>query len=157
MRYNDIAENDYYKECLKKTGEYEKNRKFCRHDIKHFFDVARIAYIIALEENMDINKDIIYAAAILHDIGRYKEYENGISHEKASADIAKRILSECGYNEEDKEMIINAILAHRGEKKREGLSEILYRADKLSRDCVRCDAKEECYWNDDKKNKEIVY
>ena len=157
MRYNDIAESDYYKECLNKIEKCEKNRKICRHDIRHFLDVARIAYIIALEENIGIDKDIIYAAAMLHDIGRYQEYENGISHEKASADIAEKILKECGYCENDKEIITNAILAHRGEKKRDGLSEILYRADKFSRDCVRCEAKKECYWNEDKKNKEIVY
>ena len=35
------------------------------------------------------------------------------------------------------------------------LSDILYKADKLSRLCFDCNAKNECYWSDKKKNHEL--
>ncbi len=35
---------------LNAIKEKEKSRIFCSHDLQHFFDVARISYIINLEE-----------------------------------------------------------------------------------------------------------
>lgn len=34
---------------------------------------------------------------------------------------------------------------------------IFYKADKLSRDCLHCEAKEECYWPEEKKNNKYQY
>ena len=43
--------------------------------MSHLMDVARIAYITCLEQNLGIEKDVIYGAAILHDIGKYAQYD----------------------------------------------------------------------------------
>ncbi|MDE6895781.1 MAG: HD domain-containing protein, partial [Lachnospiraceae bacterium] len=48
----------------------EKDRIFCRHSIEHLLDVARIMYIYNLEDGCGLNRELIYAAALLHDIGR---------------------------------------------------------------------------------------
>ena len=63
-----------------------------RHGMVHFLDVARIGTIIALEEGFKVDREWIYAAALLHDCGKHEQYENGIPHEQASARIAPEIL-----------------------------------------------------------------
>ena len=70
----------------------EQDRIFCRHDTTHFLDVARIAYIENLENGLGLAKEEIYAAALLHDIGRHLQYTRGIPHEQASAMEAEGIL-----------------------------------------------------------------
>ena len=116
-------------------------------------------YIIALEENITISRDIIYAAALLHDMGRVEQYEKGIPHNIAGADLAAELLPVCGYTDEETECICSAIRCHRGssESARSGLAELLYRADKLSRRCYDCAAEKECYWDKKRKNNEINY
>jgi uncharacterized domain HDIG len=141
-----------------KNAQWEKDRIFCRHNIEHFMDVARIAYIMVLEKGLPINKEIIYAAALLHDIGRYMQYEIGIPHEKASADISQEILRVCGFNDVEIKEITEAILNHRkynGEP--DTFGGILYRSDKLSRACYSCSSKALCNWNSEKKNLKIEY
>ena len=164
-RADRILKNREYRSMLNSIRELEKNRKFCRHTEEHFFDTARIMYIIALEERLNIPKDMIYAAALLHDIGRAQEYQNGISHEKASADIARRLLPQCGYTAEETETVVSAVLCHRDHTDSAAntnpdnnlLGALLYRADKLSRPCFLCSARDECYWSKQKKNHTITY
>ena len=43
---------------------------------------------------------MIYAAALLHDMGRVRQYRDGTEHHEESARIAARILPECGFSEE---------------------------------------------------------
>lgn len=79
-RVNQILFHPRYRQALEQTELWERDRKFCRHGISHFLDVARLAYIRCLEERLDVDKDVIYAAALLHDIGRYQQYERGTPH-----------------------------------------------------------------------------
>ena len=53
-----------------KMKKFEHDREFCCHQITHLLDVARIAYIKNLEAGLGIDKELIYTAAILHDIGK---------------------------------------------------------------------------------------
>lgn len=157
-KINAILQNENYKIYLAKNEEKEKTREFCHHDLQHFLDVARIAYIINLEKSINIHKDIIYAAALLHDIGRWMQYEKGIPHEKASAELAADILKACGFNENEIKEIIAAILMHRKVSTDEkSLSYLIYRSDKLSRGCFNCKALSECNWSEEKKNHNIKY
>ena len=151
---NSILSNPKYKALLKKLGELEKDRWFCGHDLEHFLDVARIAYITVMEEGLSFKKEVIYAIALLHDIGRVVEYTEGMDHHKASAEIAKELLDETNFTKEDKEDIIRAIINHRKEAEDE-LSKLIYKSDKLARNCFNCRAYEECYWDKEKKNKII--
>ena len=83
-RINKILNNSKYKDYLNRNSFCEKDRVFCKHNLEHFLDVSRIAYIMVLEGNMNISKEIIYAIGLLHDIGRWVEYEGGEKHNKAS-------------------------------------------------------------------------
>lgn len=153
-RINRILEHPLWKECIRQNEMAEAKRSFCHHDIEHLCAVGRIAMLLNLEEGHGISKDIVYAAAFLHDCGRYKQYLENIPHDQTGAEIAKKILPECGYNEEEVECIAAAIISHRGssKKKREGaLADVLYRADKMSRNCRFCKVYEECNWPEELK------
>ena len=158
-RVDRIIRHPEYLDAVKQVKEYEKTRIFCCHQPEHFLDVARIAYILNLEESLNIDKEIIYAAALLHDIGRYVHYEDGTPHEKASALIAPKILEDCGFDERERDIIVAAILAHRDwtVAQKTSLSSVIYRADKASRACFSCDAETLCDWKAEKKNLEIRY
>jgi HD superfamily phosphodiesterase len=163
-RINAIIHNHKYNALLKKIQDKEKNRIYCLHGLNHCLDVARIAYILSLEEATGISRDIIYAAALLHDTGRaggellYVPEEKELSHQELSCMYAEEILPEAGFNKTEIEEIIRSIRAHgKADSSLKGLPIILFRADKLSRRCFDCKAKDTCYWDEDKKNKGVVY
>ena len=153
---NIILNNKEYKHALEKLSEYERNREFCNHTIEHFIDVSRIAYIMVLEEKLSVSKEVIYAIGLLHDIGRVKQYEEGIHHDIASVEMSKEILKETSLTDEEINIILNGIANHRKESDNK-LEEIIYKADKLSRQCFNCKAEKECYWSSEKKNFKITY
>ncbi len=171
-RVNRIWRHRTYQECLEKIRAHEKTREFCRHTPEHFLDVARLTYILALEEGIRQEgitggtsaepknrifppKELIYAAGLLHDIGRHLQYEKGIPHQTASAEIAEGILSDCGFSEGERETILHLIRSHRTSQEGTDLAALFYRADKLSRNCFACPAQEKCDWPETKKNLEI--
>lgn len=157
-RVNEILLNRTYRECLGKIRVCEADRIFCKHDMAHFMDVARLAYIINLREGLNIKEERIYAAALLHDIGRHEQYIDGTPHQEASARIAPAILQACGFSKAESEDIINAIAQHRNSeiKNEKSLAGIIYRADKMSRSCYGCEAEKQCSWSDEKKNLKIL-
>lgn len=154
-RVNQILTNDLFKSYMRELKILERDRIFCKHDIEHLLSVARIMRIKALEENMKTDADIIYAAALLHDIGRVIAYKNGSDHAKESAKIAEQILSDCNFEQADKEKILFAILHHNDNKAADELCDLLRAADKLSRNCFDCSAYEECNWLEERKNKGV--
>ena len=158
-RVNRIIKNDGFKKLVHEIEELETDRIFCHHDIDHFLDVARIATIIAQDDGIDKERDIIYAAALLHDIGRGEQYKNDIEHELASAAIAPSILSECGYTEDEIDEIVVAILNHGNEAVKDDadLAGILYRADKASRKCYMCKVTDSCHKPPEKLVMEIKF
>ena len=154
---NKILNNRTYKELMQRMSVMEKDRIFCLHGIEHSLDVARIGYILILENGLDISKELIYAAALLHDIGRVYEYEGESSHHIKGAVVAEQILSDCDCDKQDIALICDAIRCHKlVEKEETDLRYILYRADKLSRNCYACAAYDECYWDADMKNNSIT-
>lgn len=156
-RVNRIIAHPMWKRGLEQTAEAEKDRIFCGHDIDHFLHVARLAYIENLENGLGIGKELIYAAALLHDIGRGLAAATGMPHEDAGCAIAAGVLRDCGFTLEEQGMIIDAIALHRDKEtvERSDLAGLLYRADKGSRACFCCEACEMCSWSEEKKNKEI--
>lgn len=159
QRINQILKHATYQEYLSKIANYEMERPFCTHDLTHFLDVARIGYIINLEKELRIPQDIIYGAALLHDIGKWHQYEKGIAHEVASAKLCVPIFEAAGYNQEEIKKMQKAILSHRDSsvEGEESLSGLLFMADKLSRKCFECKMVSQCDWPFIIKNSDIVY
>lgn len=158
-RVNKILNHDLFNNYCAENEKEEKDRVFCHHDREHFLAVARLAWILNLEEKAGIPKEFIYAAALLHDIGRHIQYQKGIPHEQASAELAPDILSDCGFTEKEIQLIVSAIATHRDEavKERKDLNGLLYRADKLSRSCYFCRQEPACNWKQGKKNRKLLY
>lgn len=159
QRVNLIINNECYRTCVRDIGKLEQDRKFCKHGTAHCTDTARIMMLLNDEEELGIPKDIVYATALLHDIGRGVQYREGVPHETAGISIARDILGACGFEQTEMELILDAIGHHRDIeiRRQASLAGILYRADKLSRACYVCDAEEECDWAEDKKNMYIQY
>lgn len=159
-RVHRIQEHSQYQELWKRIQQEEQDRIFCRHTMEHFLDVARLMYIYNLENGTNIPKDVIYATALLHDIGRYEQIRNGTPHDIAGAGIAQEIMKDCGFTADEIQTVRNAILGHRDSasmESKERLTEYLYRADKKSRNCFACPAQEACNWPEEKKNLWIDY
>lgn len=158
-RIDRIIKHDLFMDGLNKNRAAERDRRFCRHDMTHFLDVARIARAINAEEKIGADVELIYAAALLHDIGRHLQCSHGTPHELASAEIAPGILGDCGFDEKEICVIVEAIRSHRDERAagERNLKGLLYRADKLSRACFCCQAEPECSWKDGRKNLSLNY
>lgn len=153
-RVNNIVHHPVWKEQMADLMKLEESRIFCKHGIEHLMDVARIAYIVNLENNGGIEKEIIYAAALVHDIGKPLQYTKGIPHEKAGVSLASQILRDCGFAENEQKEILDAVLSHRKpvDDNAGQLAELLYLADKKSRMCGFCKASGQCNWSEEKKN-----
>ncbi len=169
-RLERLCGHPLYKREMQALEIYERGREFCRHGWDHLLDVARIAYILALEQQLDIPKDVVYGMAFIHDIGRAAQYRDGTDHALAGKRLAQQILPEAGYSSEEAGWICGAVAGHRSTQKTDGmqaemmpkdpawkLAEILYQADKLSRRCYDCPASGACYWPEDRKIQTIIY
>ncbi len=149
-RCTNITSNQKYRLYLHYNNEEEADRLFCRHHFDHSVSVARLTYLLLLEEGQPfISREIAYAAGLLHDIGRWKEYQDGTDHAKISSELAGPILKEAGYSLSEQQLIKQAIAQHRNKKTenvhRSPLSKALNKADRLSRICFECEARDECY------------
>lgn len=160
----EIRRHPLFQEYYVRLEVAEKDRKFCCHQMNHLLDVARIAYIQNLEQGLGFRRAVIYAAALLHDIGKSRQYEEGIPHEIASAEIAEVILQEVSAQENQREVfsvseqkeILQAIRGHRRYRTdMSSLEKLLYISDKKSRPCFCCPAERECNWSLEKKNMEM--
>ena len=155
-----ILKDAWYGKCLERNAAWEKNRRFCRHDLQHMLDVARIAYILMLEDGVAAKtavvsetkrvpiwgKEIIYAAGLLHDIARWREYESGEDHAVAGARMVGPVLDRAGFDATEKDAITTAIREHRtGGRAASPLGRYLGKADDFSRPCGRCAARFDCY------------
>ena len=111
-------------------------------------------------DHLLLDPEVIYAAAVLHDIGKSLQYEEKIPHEAAGVKIAGEILVSLPegkrFTEQEKKMILTAIEGHRRLRKDpEPLERLLYESDKASRMCFACPAEGLCDWSEEKKNMEI--
>ena len=158
-RINRILEHPLFKEHMEANAVKEKGRIFCRHNMNHSLDVARIAYILNIEEEHGVSKDLIYAAALLHDIGRHVQYETGEKHAFVSARMAPEILHECGFDEEECKEVVDAIYYHSDKSVigKRGLKGLIAKADQMSRACHSCQAAEYCKWSEERKNHKIEW
>lgn len=152
-----IRRHPLYEEWMLRLNKAERTRRFCLHQITHQLDVARIAYIRSLERKLSFRKEVIYAAALLHDIGKAVQYETDEPHEIAGARIATDILNDIsGFSALEKTAIVAAIAQHRRYSEDSSpLGKLLFEADKASRPCFACPMSQECSWSAEKQNQGI--
>lgn len=155
-RVDNIIHHELFRNALCEMNQWEEDRIFCRHNIEHLLSVARIMLLMATEEGISIQKDVLYATAFLHDLGRIYQYQNGEDHTIAGIHLAQDILRESSYTQEEQEAMIEAILDHNKKDASNELGRLLQKADKLSRNCFLCPAREECYWAEMEKNQGVI-
>lgn len=156
-RVDRVLGHPEFQRRLTELTELERDRIFCRHGLDHLLAVARLMLILSREEGIDLPRDRLYAAALLHDVGRGEQYRTGVPHARAGVPIAEKILADCGFGPEEREELLRAIAAHSGGGDSAPLSRLLYRADKLSRPCFACPAAGECSWTHKEKNLTLEY
>ncbi len=143
-----------YRKRLSRLSELEADREFCCHGMAHLLDVARVAYILNLERGLGFSREIVYAAALLHDVGKGEQYETGAAHDVVGAEIARGILADTGdFSLEEQNAIVRAVREHRRPSlEASALGALLCEADKASRACYECPAREGCSWSVEKMN-----
>jgi uncharacterized protein len=153
-----ILEHPKYIEYMECNAATEKDRLFCKHDLQHALDVARVAYIICLERRLEIPKELLYAAALLHDIAKWKQYQHGTDHALEGSILAGKILLDIGVSAGDAEVITKAIKTHRQENMEKSVfGKVLYESDKACRPCVFCKSIHACHRFQDGKEAKMQY
>ena len=154
QRVEIILRSSVYQDYVEQIRRREETRRFCRHERNHFWETARTAYILYLSGEdpcpelepfaPEAVKEMIYAAAFLHDIGRFLEYDDpSKDHAVESAVLARPLLAGAGFSNAEIPPILSAIAHHRL-KDGKGFDLLMYRADKESRPCYDCPALGEC-------------
>lgn len=101
------------------------------HSVDHTLRVRNLAIYLA-QFHPGIDRDLLEAAAYLHDIGR--GVPDGRSHAKISAELAQKHLNEMGFSPDDVRLVRTAIEEHPfsgGTTPSHLLGQILQDADRL--------------------------
>ena len=61
-----LLHQEQYRKTVKKIARLEADRIYCRHNMEHFMDVARLAQIRNLKEQLGLDEEMIYLYAALH-------------------------------------------------------------------------------------------
>ncbi len=141
--------------------DLERSWPFCQHQLPHLLDTARIMWIRNLELGCGLDREVVYATALLHDIGRPVQMIEGTPHARVGARLAAQILDSLpdglGFSAGDRDAIARAIAAHGAPAPdAEPLARLLYQADKASRTCFACAMRNGCSWSDRKKNMTVA-
>jgi uncharacterized protein len=102
------------------------------HTLDHTMRVHSLA--MQLSKGLAVNRRVLEAAALLHDIGRPRETETQVSHSITSGEMGRGLLSELGYSDSEIKQVVSAIRTHRfseGIRPTSLEGEILSDADKL--------------------------
>ena len=156
QRIQPILHHPKYCDWMKKIDQLEQDRVYCRHGLSHVLDVARIASLIAAERKASYPRDVIYAAALMHDLGRLKQYTTGEPHAEAGIQMARELLRATAFSTQEQQEILYAIGSHRVGDASDSLSQILFEADHASRMCFACEASDTCYWSEERRNHTIL-
>ena len=160
-RIEALIQDPRYLEYMRQCADRERDRVFCHHDHAHAVDTARCAFILFLlrpaaypelsAQETAAAQELLYAAAFLHDIGRFREYDDpALDHAAESACLAEPLLRDHGFAAAEIALILRLIARHR-DKSAQGLDGLLRDADKQSRPCLCCPALKQCKKFQDKR------
>ena len=156
-RIQPILHSPRYQDWLRQMDELEAGRIYCRHGLPHLLDVARIAALLAAERHAPYPRDMIYAAALLHDLGRLAQYTTGAPHAQAGVPMAQELLHETAFTAQEQEEILRAVSRHRTGDAPDSLAQIIFEADHASRMCFACKAADTCYWPEERRNTTVLF
>ena len=102
------------------------------HDFNHTMRVYNNAILIS--KGLDVDLDVVKAAAILHDIAKHKEKREGIKdHATHGANEARKILEKTNFPKEKIDVVCKCILLHNKKEELPAVKEVrvLQEADGL--------------------------
>ena len=155
QRIRPILQDREFLALLKEIEYLERDRIYCRHGLPHLLDTARIAAILAADRKADCPRDVIYAAALLHDIGRAAQYQQNVPHAQAGAEIAARILQRTEFTQDEQAEILTAIGGHQSDAAENSLTQLIHEADHRCRMCFACAAQDTCKWTMEERNRTV--
>ena len=141
-RVRAVWERPVFQRELARLEELEHDRPFCRHGAQHLLDTARIMWILNLEQGLGFSREVVYATALLHDVGK-------------AGQILESAPPDARFAPDDVDQMCLAIRGHRRLRPDASqLERLLFQADKASRACFACPAevRAACTWPDSKKN-----
>lgn len=103
------------------------------HAPGHIYRVLGVALALA-DSEPDVDRDILVAACLLHDVGRPEQFKTGADHALVGGDMAYDFLLTLGWVEERAEWVRQCIRAHRfrNDLPPETIeAKLLYDADKM--------------------------
>ena len=172
MKYTEkLLQNESFKNVQEAISQWEISRIYCHHELSHCMDVARMAWIYFLEDcqkkhlfledlQLEEKKDFIYVCALLHDIGRAKQYETGIHHSVCGQKLAEGMLLDIGAPESWKEAVLRIVAGHhacdRSSDPEWKIADYIDRADHDCRPCFCCEGKDTCKWSREERNHTLV-
>jgi uncharacterized protein len=112
----------------------EQMAKLGLHGWPHVKRVQRLS--MQLLKSMKVaDSDVVEAAALLHDVGKYVEKDNnGVDHGKVSAEMAEKFLNSVKFDMEKAKAVCHAIRVHtHGEEPCSVEAKILHDADFLDK------------------------
>jgi len=81
--------------------------------ITHFQRVYELAIKLAEKQNMEVDRDSLFAAAYLHDIGAFEPYrQEGKDHSEVSIEKCSEILLSIGFPKDKIDLVKNIINGH---------------------------------------------
>lgn len=155
-RIQPVLQHPMYRDALQRIDALEHDRIYCRHGLPHLLDVARMAALLAVDRGAAYPRDVIYAAALLHDVGRLKQYTTGQPHAQAGIPLAAEILRDTAFTAEEQAEILQAVGQHQTGAAPDSLAQIIFEADHASRMCFACPAADSCYWPEGQRNHTVL-
>lgn len=106
--------------CENITGWRDSICKFAQKSLVHFawgYEHGIRDYLLAMKlaqvDKVEVDEDVVFAAALLHDMGGFPPYEKeGIDHALRSTQVVDDILEPAGFPMEKSEAVKKAILTH---------------------------------------------
>ncbi len=106
-----MTDKNFQKERIKALLAQLKREKLSpTHDLNHLIGVAENCLFLAKTHGGD--KEILIAAALLHDLGRKKPELHGEATRRESISFAKPILRKAGFKKEEIEKVCHIIAEH---------------------------------------------
>lgn len=110
-------------DVIETLGRLRLRTSFGQNVLEHLVECSLAAAVVAAEIGADV--ELARRAAFLHDLGKAVSAEQGGTHARAGADLARR----CG----ESDLVVNAIAAHHDEVPKESVEAVIVQvADALS-------------------------
>lgn len=119
------------------------------HDAEHIYRVLGMANRLAEGVDEPLDRDVLTAACLLHDVGRAEQFQNpAICHAEAGSVKAYSFLLGLGWSEEKAAHVRDCVLTHRFRNNRRPATmeaKLLFDADKLDVSGAMGIARTLCY------------